>query len=54
MISEHRLKLILARIEILKLQADAYSWACHVPTPVKKQLEETLAEINKELEADDN
>lgn len=53
MIREQRLKLIMARIEILKLKANSYDWSCHVPDHVKEQLEETLDEINRELEVKD-
>lgn len=42
-------KLILAKVEILKLKADAYSWQCHTPNDVKEQLEQTLREIDELL-----
>lgn len=48
-----KVKLIQTKIEILKLKADDYNWQCHTPNEVKKELDETLLEINKMLEATD-
>lgn len=42
-------KLILAKVEILKLKADDYNWACHTPNDVKEQIEQTLREIDELL-----
>lgn len=38
--------LTLAKVEILKLKADDYAWQCHVDEETKKQLLDTLDEIN--------
>ena len=54
MISDKRLQLILARIEILKLKANNHDWQCYVPKDVKEQLENTLLEINLELGREGN
>lgn len=45
----HRVGLILAKVEILKLKADDYNWQCHVPKEVKDQLEKILSEIDELL-----
>jgi hypothetical protein len=39
------------KLDILKLKADDYNWACHTPQNIKDELERMLARINKELEA---
>ena len=41
--------LTLAKVDILKLKADDYAWACHVDDNTKKQLGKTLVDINKTL-----
>lgn len=46
-----KVDLIRAKIDILKLKANDHDWCCYVPDDVKKSLNATLAEINKELEA---
>lgn len=53
MISVKRLQLIVTKVEILKLKANDYDWQCMVPRNVKDQLEETLHEINQELEEEE-
>lgn len=45
-----KIDLIKARIDILKLKSNDHDWACYVPDNVKSQLEQTLVEIDKELE----
>lgn len=45
-----KIALITAKVEILKLKANDHDWCCYVPADVKKELEQTLEEINKELE----
>lgn len=39
------------KLEILKLKADDYNWACHIHDDTKKELEGMLAEINEKLAA---
>ena len=34
------------KLEILKLMADDYNWACNIPDPVKLDLCKALVEIN--------
>lgn len=51
--SVDKIKLVLARVEILKIKADDYTWSCYVPDNVKKQLEESLKEIDGLLEKAD-
>ena len=46
----NKIKLILAKVEILKLKANDYDWQCYVPDPIKQQLEQALADIDKMLE----
>ena len=41
--------LTLAKVEILKLKADDYQWACHVDDDTKKQLLKTKDEIDSML-----
>jgi hypothetical protein len=41
-----KVQLIMAKVEILKLKADDYKWQCYTPEDTKKQLLETLEEIN--------
>lgn len=43
-------ELTLAKVEILKLKADDYTWACHVDEATKSQLLSTLVEIDSLLE----
>lgn len=45
-----KIDLIKARIDILKLKSNDHDWACYVSDNVKSQLEQTLVEIDKELE----
>lgn len=47
---QFRVDLIKARVDILKLKANDHDWSCYVPDSVKSQLEQTLVEIDKELE----
>lgn len=42
-------ELTKAKVDILKLKADDYTWACHVDKDTKDQLEETLIDINEQL-----
>lgn len=42
-------KLIQARIEILKIRADDYTWQCYIDKETKEQLLNTLKEIDEEL-----
>jgi len=42
-------KLVLAKIEILKLKADDYTWQCHVDNHTKAQLNSTLSLIDNML-----
>jgi hypothetical protein len=41
--------LTLARVEILKLKANDHDWAVYVPDETKKQLLDTLDNIDKML-----
>lgn len=45
-----KINLIMTKVEILKLKADSYNWACNIEKPVRDELEQTLLEINTELE----
>lgn len=45
------LTLMKMKLDILKLKADDYTWACHTPQDVKDELERMLVRINKELAA---
>lgn len=36
-----------AKVDILKLKADDYTWACHVDEATKTQLLNTLKDIDK-------
>jgi hypothetical protein len=47
--SSDKVKLILAKVEILKLKADSYIWQCHVSKDVKEQLEKILIDIDEQL-----
>ena len=38
-----------AKVDILRLKADDYTWACHVDADTKAQLEATLMDINSQL-----
>lgn len=38
------------KVDILKLKADDYIWACHVDDKTKEMLEATLVEIDSMLE----
>ena len=39
-------ELVKAKVEILKLKADDYTWQCYVDNKTKEQLENTLKEID--------
>jgi len=39
-------ELVKAKVEILKLKADDYTWQCYVDDKTKEQLENTLKEID--------
>jgi len=41
--------LTLAKVEILKLKADGYSWSCHVDADTRSQLLQTKEEIDAML-----
>ena len=41
--------LTIAKVEILKMQADDYNWQVHVPENSKEQLIKTLEEIDEQL-----
>lgn len=41
--------LTMTKVEILKLKADHHDWCCYVDSETKKQLEESLTEIDKLL-----
>jgi hypothetical protein len=49
----NRIKLIVdlttARVEILKLRADDYTWQCHIDEQTRNQLMQTLGEIDGQL-----
>lgn len=42
--------LTLAKIEILKMKADFYTWSAHVDDDTKKRLEKALLAIDKIIE----
>lgn len=42
-------KLVQAKVEILKIRADDYSWQCYIDKETKEQLLNTLKEIDEEL-----
>lgn len=49
----YKIKLIVdltkAKIDILKLKADDYTWQCHIDEDTKKQLLEVLKQIDCQL-----
>ena len=46
-----RIELLKMKLEILKLKADDYQWACHVDKETKASLESMLVEIDNTLKA---
>lgn len=44
-----KLDLIMTKVEILKLKANVYVWACETDEKAKEELEKTLVEIDLEL-----
>jgi len=44
-------ELTKAKIEILKLKADDYTWQCHVDSNTKDMLEKTLKDIDVQIES---
>ena len=43
-------ELTKAKVDILKLKADSYTWSCHVDGNTQSQLMATLDEINATLD----
>lgn len=43
-------KLIVAKVEILKLKADDYNWKCMLTDELRHELEQALVEINHLLD----
>jgi len=43
-------ELTMAKIDILKMKADGYTWSCHVDESTREKLEATLVKIDSLLE----
>jgi len=46
---EKLIRLVLAKVEILKLKANHYEWSCMVPDDVKEQLHDAESRIDTQI-----